>query len=48
MIPVHGYACKQAKGPLTSYAFERREPRDHDVVIDIQVPVESATQIFTK
>lgn len=36
MIPVHGYACKQAKGPLTSYAFERREPRDHDVVIDIQ------------
>ena len=36
MIPVHSYACKQAKGPLTSYAFERREPRDHDVVIDIQ------------
>ena len=36
MIPVHGYACKQAKGPLTSYAFERRGPRDHDVVIDIQ------------
>jgi alcohol dehydrogenase (NADP+) len=36
MIPVHGYACKQAKGHLTSYAFERREPRDHDVVIDIQ------------
>lgn len=36
MIPVHGYACKQAKGPLTLYAFERREPRDHDVVIDIQ------------
>ena len=36
MIPVHGYACKQAKGPLTSYAFERREPRDQDVVIDIQ------------
>jgi uncharacterized zinc-type alcohol dehydrogenase-like protein len=36
MIPVHSYACKQAKGPLTSYAFERREPSDHDVVIDIQ------------
>jgi alcohol dehydrogenase (NADP+) len=36
MIPVYGYACKQVKGPLTSYAFERREPRDHDVVIDIQ------------
>ena len=36
MIPVQGYAAKQAKGPLTSYAFERREPRDHDVVIDIK------------
>jgi uncharacterized zinc-type alcohol dehydrogenase-like protein len=36
MIPVYGYACNQAKGPLTSYTFERREPRDHDVVIDIQ------------
>jgi uncharacterized zinc-type alcohol dehydrogenase-like protein len=36
MIPVYGYACKQAKRPLTSYTFERREPRDHDVVIDIQ------------
>jgi alcohol dehydrogenase (NADP+) len=36
MIPVYGYACKQAKLPLTSYTFERREPRDHDVVIDIQ------------
>jgi uncharacterized zinc-type alcohol dehydrogenase-like protein len=36
MIPVHGYASKRAKGPLTSYEFERREPLDHDVVIDIQ------------
>jgi alcohol dehydrogenase (NADP+) len=36
MIPVHGYASKQAKGQLTLYEFERREPRDHDVVIDIQ------------
>jgi alcohol dehydrogenase (NADP+) len=36
MIPVHGYASKQAKGQLTFYEFERREPRDHDVVIDIQ------------
>lgn len=36
MIPVHGYAAKQAKDHLTSYSFERREPRDHDVVIDIQ------------
>src|SRR4030095_9184675 len=26
----------QAKGPLTLFEFERREPLDHDVVIDIQ------------
>jgi uncharacterized zinc-type alcohol dehydrogenase-like protein len=36
MIPVHGYASTRAKGPLTLYEFERREPLDHDVVIDIQ------------
>ena len=36
MIPVHGYASTQAKGPLTLYEFERRDPLDHDVVIDIQ------------
>jgi alcohol dehydrogenase (NADP+) len=36
MIPVHGYASTQAKGPLTLYEFERREPLDHEVVIDIQ------------
>jgi alcohol dehydrogenase (NADP+) len=36
MILVHGYASKRAKGPLTLYEFERREPLDHDVVIDIQ------------
>jgi uncharacterized zinc-type alcohol dehydrogenase-like protein len=36
MIPVHGYASTQAKGPLTLYEFERREPLDNDVVIDIQ------------
>jgi uncharacterized zinc-type alcohol dehydrogenase-like protein len=36
MIPVHGYASKQTKGPLILYEFERREPRDLDVVIDIQ------------
>lgn len=36
MIPVHGYASTQAKGPLTLYEFERREPLDHDVVIDTQ------------
>lgn len=31
-----GYAAKQAKAPLTHYSFERREPKDNDVVIDIQ------------
>jgi hypothetical protein len=36
MIQVQGYAASQAKAPLNPYSFERREPRDHDVVIDIQ------------
>src|SRR6266516_4161457 len=36
MIQVSGYAAKQAKAPLAQYSFERREPRDHDVVIDIE------------
>jgi uncharacterized zinc-type alcohol dehydrogenase-like protein len=36
MIAVRGYAAQQAKASLTPYSFERREPRDYDVVIDIQ------------
>jgi uncharacterized zinc-type alcohol dehydrogenase-like protein len=36
MIPVSGYAAQQAKEPLAPYSFVRREPRDYDVVIDIQ------------
>jgi alcohol dehydrogenase (NADP+) len=36
MIQVCGYAAKQAKTSLSPYSFERREPRDHDVVIDIR------------
>jgi uncharacterized zinc-type alcohol dehydrogenase-like protein len=36
MIPVVGYAAKKAEGPLASYSFKRREPLDHDIVIDIQ------------
>src|SRR6266487_3141690 len=36
MSQVSGYAAKQAKAPLSPYSFERREPRDHDVVIDIK------------
>ncbi len=35
-MQVSGYAVKQAKGTLAPYSFERREPRDHDIVIDIQ------------
>jgi len=35
-MKVQGYAAQQAKAPLTPYSFERREPRDHDVAIDIQ------------
>src|SRR5919198_64723 len=36
MIKVCGYAAKQVKTPLSPYYFERREPRDYDIVIDIQ------------
>ena len=35
-IKVCGYAAKQAKTPLSPYYFERREPRDYDIVINIQ------------
>lgn len=35
-MKVRGYAAQQVKAPLNPYSFERREPRDHDVVIDIQ------------
>lgn len=31
-----GYAALAAKAPLAPYSFERREPRGHDVVIDIK------------
>ncbi len=31
-----GYAALQAKAPLEPYSFDRREPRQHDVVIDIK------------
>ena len=36
MVQVQGYAAQRAKAPLSPYAFERREPRDNDIVIDIQ------------
>jgi alcohol dehydrogenase (NADP+) len=35
-LKVHGYAAQQAKAPLKPYSFERREPGNNDVVIDIQ------------
>lgn len=36
MIPTRGYAALAAKAPLTPFQFERRDPREHDVVIDIR------------
>lgn len=35
MIKTESYAAVTAKAPLTPFSFERREPREHDVVIDI-------------
>ena len=36
MIKTKGYAALNATSPLTPFAFERREPKDHDVVINIK------------
>lgn len=36
MIQVKGYAAQNASTPLGPYSFQRREPHDHDVVIDIK------------
>lgn len=36
MIQTTGYAAPAAKEPLAPYSFERREPREHDVAIDIR------------
>jgi uncharacterized zinc-type alcohol dehydrogenase-like protein len=35
MIPTLSYAAAAASQPLAPYRFERREPREHDVVIEI-------------
>lgn len=35
MIPVKAYAAQDAKSPLAPYNFDRRELREHDVLIDI-------------
>lgn len=36
MIKTKGYAALAPKAPLTPYSFERRDPKEHDVVIDIK------------
>jgi alcohol dehydrogenase (NADP+) len=36
MSKTKGYAAAASKTPLAPYSFARREPRDHDVVIDIK------------
>lgn len=36
MIQVKGYAANHAKATLAPYSFERREPRDNDILIDIK------------
>ncbi|MBI1823325.1 MAG: NAD(P)-dependent alcohol dehydrogenase [Nitrospirae bacterium] len=35
MLRANGYAALKAKAPLTLYSFDRRDPKDHDVLIDI-------------
>ncbi|GHA60475.1 NAD(P)-dependent alcohol dehydrogenase [Pontibacter akesuensis] len=35
MIPVKGYAVQNATAPLDAFSFERREVKEHDVLIDI-------------
>jgi uncharacterized zinc-type alcohol dehydrogenase-like protein len=36
MSKTKGYAALKAKAQLAPYSFERRDPREHDVVIDIK------------
>lgn len=36
MIQAKGIAALSAKQPLAPFSFERRDPKEHDVVIDIQ------------
>jgi uncharacterized zinc-type alcohol dehydrogenase-like protein len=35
MLRANGYAALKARAPLTPYTFERRDPKDHDVLINI-------------
>lgn len=36
MIKVDAYAAMTSNTPLVPYSFERRDPKENDVVIDIQ------------
>jgi alcohol dehydrogenase (NADP+) len=36
MLKTLAYAASAAKSPLAPYSFDRREPKEHDVVIDIK------------
>src|SRR3989338_4984148 len=36
MIQAKGIAAASAKSPLGPFSFERRDPKPHDIVIDIQ------------
>lgn len=36
MTQAKGYAAKSAKAPLEPFTFERRDPKPHDVVIDVK------------
>ena len=36
MSKTKGYAAKAAKASLAPFSFERRQPREHDVAIDIK------------
>lgn len=36
MIQSRGYAAQEARARLAPFAFERRDPRPHDVVVEIQ------------
>ncbi|MDE1900438.1 MAG: NAD(P)-dependent alcohol dehydrogenase [Alphaproteobacteria bacterium] len=36
MLDAIGYAAPSVKAPLAPFKFQRRDPRDHDVVIDIK------------
>jgi alcohol dehydrogenase (NADP+) len=35
MIHAHGWAAREAKGRLAPFEFERRDPGEHDVVLDL-------------